>query len=86
MDSRYDAWKNFCAESDRLVSCFNSKPQKCCPFCRGEAYMYWNYTDYDNFFIVECKNCEARIKAYSFEEAVKQWNRRDGMEMIGGAK
>ncbi len=48
--------------------------------------MYWNYTDYDNFFIVECKNCEARIKAYSFEEAVKQWNRRDGMEMIGGAK
>lgn len=76
MDSRYLSWQKFCAESDRQVSDFNSKQQKRCPFCRGEANMYWKSMDYDNFFIVECKNCEARVKAYSFDEAVKLWNNR----------
>lgn len=75
-DSRYEAWRRFCEESDRQVADFNARPQKHCPFCGGESYMYWNYGDHEEHFIIECKSCEARVKAYCFDEAVKQWNRR----------
>lgn len=76
-DSRYEAWQKFCAESDRQVADFNAKPQKRCPFCGGEAEAHWNYDgDYDPHFVIECKSCEARVKTYRFDEAVKQWNRR----------
>ena len=78
-DSRYWAWKKFCEESDRQVADFNEKPQNRCPFCGGEAEAeaHGNYDgDYDPHFVIECKSCEARVKTYRFDEAVKQWNRR----------
>lgn len=77
MGDRAESWDRFCKESDASVERFNREVHAKCPFCGGSSTARWNYNgDYDPYFIIECCNCEARVKTYSFEECVKQWERR----------
>lgn len=81
MGDRFDSWQRFCNESDEKVGRFNREVHAKCPFCGGSCSARWNYTgDYDPYFIIECCNCEARVKTYSFDECVKQWESRVGDE------
>lgn len=76
---RYEAWKKFCDDSDRLVKEFNSQEQLPCPFCGGKAEMHWNYDgDYDPMFLIECDTCGCSVRTSQFETCVTDWGRRIG--------
>lgn len=77
-DTRYEAWKRFCDESDKAVAEF--KDEKGCPCCGHPGKARWRYnSDYDPKFIVECSNynCECKVVSEtSLEDAITKWNRR----------
>lgn len=73
VDKRYEAWKNFCAEADKNVASFDGKKHAPCPCCGHEATARWNYNDYDEFFFIECTYCSCRVKSYSWESCLDEW-------------
>lgn len=50
-----------------------------CPFCGGEAYqpvnMEWSDNVYDDW-VIDCKECGARVFNVTPEEVVTSWNTR----------
>ena len=81
MGDRFASWQRICNESEESVNRFNSEEHAKCPFCGGSCKARWDYAgDYDLFFVIECENCEARVKSDTFDECVKQWERRVGEE------
>jgi len=54
---------------------------KACPFCGGESVMHGELGvkgKETQWYWVQCKECDAMIRAYTSEEqAAEAWNRRD---------
>ena len=54
---------------------------KPCPFCGGEAFLYYSGSESVGFFLeVVCKKCCCRTDRLREEMAIEAWNRRAGEE------
>jgi len=82
VDERYEEFKKRESLLDAQCSEFNTTEQLKCPFCGCKRpEMYWNYNDYDEWYVIECTDCGCRIKSeQSLEDCINQWNRRTGNE------
>lgn len=56
------------------------KPKlKSCPFCGGEATLWWRMGKEKKFWFVQCPCCYSQSGAKEMpEEAVSSWNNRSG--------
>lgn len=59
----------------------NSNPLKRCPFCDGEAFIYYSGSQFQ-FGEVVCKDCKSHSDRKRVDEAVEVWNTRVPMQKI----